>query len=68
MRISIFDSIYTFQCTLNVLLECIELFNTAQFILYGPIVLLESIDMILAYYASIIYSPILLCFKLRWHI
>ena len=41
----------TFQCILNVLLECI---NTAQCILYALIVLLESIDLILAHYAGII--------------
>ena len=30
MSIGLFDSIYAFQCILNVLLECIELFNTVQ--------------------------------------
>ena len=39
---------YAFQCILNVLLVCSELFNTVQFILYAPIVVLESIDLILA--------------------
>ena len=29
-RIGLFDSIYSFQCILNVLLECIEQFNTVQ--------------------------------------
>ena len=30
MKITLFDSIYVFQCILNVLLECIELFNTVH--------------------------------------
>ena len=59
----VFDA---FQCILNVLLECTESFNTVQCILYAPIVLLESIDMILAHYAGIIYPP--LCFLLCRHI
>ena len=42
------------KCILNVLLERIELFNTVQCILYAQIVLLESIDQILADYAGII--------------
>ena len=46
-----FDSIYAFKCNLNVLLECIESFNTVQCILYVPITLLDSINLILAYYA-----------------
>ena len=37
-----------FQQILNVLLECIEPFNTVQCILYAPIILLESIVLILA--------------------
>ena len=45
-KIGLLDSIYSFQCILNVLLECIEPFNTVQYILYAPIVLLESIDLI----------------------
>ena len=38
---------------MNVLLECIELLNAVQCILYVPIVLLESINLILAHYAGI---------------
>ena len=30
--IGVFYSIYKFQCILNALLECIELFNTVKFI------------------------------------
>ena len=52
MRIGLFYSIYAFQCILNVLLECIELFNTVECILYMRIFLLESIDLILAHHAS----------------
>ena len=40
--------LYKFQCILNVLLECIELFNTVEFLLCVLIVVLESIDLILA--------------------
>ena len=46
--------LYAFRCNLNVVLERIELFNTVQCILYAPIVLLKSIDLILAHYAGII--------------
>ena len=46
-------SIYEFQCILNALLECIELYNL---FLYALIVLLESIDLILAHYASIMLA------------
>ena len=52
MRIGLFYSIYAFHCILNVLLECIELFNTVECILYMRIFLLESIDLILAHHAS----------------
>ena len=53
-RIGLFDSIYAFQSILNVLLERMEPFNTVQGILYVPIVLLESIDLIVVHYAGII--------------
>ena len=53
-------SIYAFQCILNVLLECIEMLNTVQCILYVSIVLLENINLMLAHYASIICQPIML--------
>ena len=39
---------------MNVLLERIKPFNTVQCILYASLVLLESIDQILALYAGII--------------
>ena len=47
-----------FQCIMNVLLECIELFNTVQWIygIYALIVLLESNDLILAHYVSIMLA------------
>ena len=51
---------YAFQCILNTLLESIKTFNTVQCSLCGPIVLLESIDLILTHYAGIIYLPIIL--------
>ena len=56
MRIGLFDAIYAFQSILNFPLERIELFNTVQCILYTSIVLLESIDLILAHYASIMLA------------
>ena len=59
MRIGLFDSIYACQSILNVLLERIEPFNTVQCILYVPIVLLESIELIVAHYAGIMCSPIM---------
>ena len=64
MRIGLFYSIYAFQCILNVLLKCIESFNTVECILYMPIFLLESIDLILAHYASTagIICPPITCF------
>ena len=46
-------SVYALQCILNVLLECIEQLITVNVFLYAPIVLLESIDLILAHYDSI---------------
>ena len=52
--------ILAFQCIMNVLLERIEPFNTVQCILYVLIVLLESIDLILAHYAGIVCPPIML--------
>ena len=57
---------YAFQCILNTLLESIKPFNTVQCNLRAPIVLLKSIDLILAHYAGIIYPSIY--FKLCWHI
>ena len=45
-----------FQQILNVLLERIEPFNTVQCILYAPIILLESIVLILANCASIMLT------------
>ena len=44
---------YAFQYILNNLLESIKTFNTAQCNLCAPIVLLESINLILTYYAGI---------------
>ena len=58
--IHLFGCIHAFQHILNVLLECIKLFNTVPCILYVLIVLLESIDTILAHYAGIICPPIIL--------
>ena len=43
---------------MNVLLEHIDPLNTVQCILYAPIVLLESIDLIVDHYAGIICPPI----------
>ena len=48
-----FDSVNAIQQIPSFLLKCIEPLNTVQCILYAPIVLLESINMILAHYASI---------------
>ena len=48
------------------LLECIEPFNTVQCILDAPIVLLESIDLILAHYASITGLPNMLQIMLAY--
>ena len=45
---------------LNVLLECIELFLLYNLFLYELILLLESIDLILAHYAGIMSPPIML--------
>ena len=41
---------------MNVLLEPIELFTTEQYILYAPTALLESIDWIVAHFASIMLA------------
>ena len=60
MRIGLFESNNAFQCTLNVLLECIEPFTLYIVFLYQLIVLLESIDLILAHYAGVICLPIML--------
>ena len=46
--------------------EFIEPFNTVQCILHATIVLLESIDLILAHYASIICLPIMLKIMLAY--
>ena len=54
--IGLFNTINAFYQILNVLLECIEPFNIVQCILYVPIVLLESIELILAHYASIMLA------------
>ena len=45
---------YAFQCILNALIESIKLLNTLYNVFYVLIVLLESIDLILAHYAGII--------------
>ena len=66
MRIGLLDSICEFQCILNVLLEHIEPFNTVHCILYYSIVLLESINLIIAHYAGIICPPIMLNIMLAY--
>ena len=58
--IGLFGSSYAFQCILNVLLECIELFNTVQGILYALIFLFESINLILVHYVGIVCPLIIL--------
>ena len=50
------DSVHAFQCILNVLLEHIESFNIVQCILYVKNALLESIDLSLAHYVSIMLT------------